>query len=153
MSIETAGKEHGRDASQLLTTGKAPSDWNDIVFLRSTGVERGWLAAVTDRYNIIYSTVDTPWLFDMEKDPDELVNVFHDPAYRETVRELSRQLADYGKKYNDPRAANADVQSDLQWAINGTGPYVSQRPERPPAPAKVKGARGKRRRKVRVGQE
>jgi uncharacterized sulfatase len=153
MDVKTAGKEHGRDASQLLSTGKAPGDWNDIALLRSTGEERGWLAAVTDRYKIIYSTADAPWLFDLEKDPDELVNAFSAPAYRETVRELSRHLADYGKKYNDPRAANADIQADLEWAIGGTGPYVSKRPVRPPAPAKAKGAGGKRRKKNRVGEE
>ena len=72
-------------------------------------------------------------LYDLEHDPDELVNVVSDPAYREEVRELSRQLADYGKKYNDPRAANTDIQADLEWAITGTGPYVSRRPVRPPA--------------------
>jgi len=153
MGVTSAGEEHGRDASQLLTTGKAPSDWNDVAFLRSTGEERGWLAAVTDRYKIIYSTADVPWLFDLEKDPDELVNVFNDPAYRETVRGLSQKLADYGKKYNDPRAANADIQSDLEWAIKGTGPYVSKRPERPPAPAKAKGAKEKRRKKSRGGEQ
>jgi uncharacterized sulfatase len=133
MGIETAGTEHGRDASQLLTTGRAPDDWNDIVFLRGPGRERGWLAAVTDRYKIIYSTLDDPWLFDLEKDPDELDNVIDDPAYREDVRELSRQLAAYGRKYKDPRAADARIQADLAWAVSGTGPYVSRRPLRPAA--------------------
>jgi len=148
MGVKSAGKEHGRDASQLLTTGQAPSDWNDIAFLRSTGEERGWLAAVTDRHKLIYSTADTPWLFNLEKDPDELTNMFHDPAYRETVRELSRQLAAYGKKHNDPRAANAHIPADLQWAVRGTGPYVSTRPERPPAPVKAKGGRRKPRKRA-----
>ncbi len=133
MGVESAGTEHGRDASQLLTTGRVPSDWNDIVFLRGPGRERGWLAAVTDRYKIIYSTADDPWLFDLEKDPDELVNVVNAPAYREEVRELSRQLADYGKKYNDPRAAHVEIQADLEWAVSGTGPYVSRRAVRPAA--------------------
>ncbi len=146
MGVKTAGSEHGRDASQLLTTGRAPDGWVDVVFLRGTGEERGWLAAVTDRYKLVYSTADVPWLFDLEKDPDELVNAFNDPTYRETIRELSKQLREYGRKYTDPRAANADVQADLQWAIHGTGPYASNRPEpdRRPA-AKPKRAKGKKR--------
>jgi len=113
--------------------------------VRGTGVEAGWLAAVTDRYKLIYSTFDDPWLFDLEKDPDELNNLFTNPACRETVRDLSRQLAAYGDKHKDPRAANAKIQADLKWAVAGKGPYVSTPPEKPP---RKTGRPGKRKRKT-----
>ena len=61
-----------------------------------------WLAAVTRRYKLIFSALDAPWLFDLEKDPDELINRFADPAYRETVRDLSRRLHEYGVRHRDP---------------------------------------------------
>jgi arylsulfatase A-like enzyme len=126
-------KDHeGRDASALFLSGEAPDQWNDVAFIRSTGDESGWLAAVTDRYKLIYSTSDDPWLFDLEEDPDELKNLFAHPAHRETVRDLSRQLAAYGNRHHDPRAANAKIQADLSWAIEGEGPYVSTRPAKPP---------------------
>jgi uncharacterized sulfatase len=117
MDVPTAGKEEGRDASALFTTGKAPSGWKDITFFRSTGEStKGWLAAVSDRYKIIYSPVDDPWLFDLKTDPDELVNQFNNPEYRDIVRKMSVELIAYGNKYNDPRAGNYKVAGDLQKA-------------------------------------
>jgi arylsulfatase A-like enzyme/CBS domain-containing protein len=131
MGVSTAGDHHGRDASMLLTTGQAPKGWKDVSVLRGTGLEAGWLAAVSPRYKLVVSTSDDPWLFDLEHDPDELVNRFLDPAYRSTVRQLARELAEYGQRYNDPRAANPDIQADLQWAMQGTGEYRTTRPARP----------------------
>jgi arylsulfatase A-like enzyme len=131
MGIPRAGEHHGRDASMLLTTGQAPQGWSDVTVLRGTGLEPGWLAAVTPRYKLVVSTLDDPWLFDLEHDPDELVNRFLDPAYRSTVRQLARELAEYGRRYNDPRAANPDIQADLQWAMQGAGEYRTTRPVRP----------------------
>ena len=113
MDIPTAGREQGRDASALFRIGKAPADWNDIVFVRSTGVERGWLAAITDRYKLIYSTSDDPWLLDLQKDPDELANYYGKPEYQDISRTLARQLADYGQRYKDPRISNARIRSQI----------------------------------------
>lgn len=126
MGVETAGKEEGRDASELFTKGKAPADWKDITFIRSTGSPggiNGWLGAVTKRYKLIYSGIDDPWLFDLEKDPDELENFFTKPAYRETVRELSNQLLAYARKSKDPYITHPETKTALMWAISGAGPY------------------------------
>ncbi len=155
MGVETAGQEEGRDGSALLVTGKPPAGWKDVTFIRSTGRPdgAGWLAAVTDRWKLIYSPVDDPWLFDLEKDPDELTNFFRDPACRETVRELSREILAYAKKHRDGYARNAKVKADLQWAVGGTGDYVSTVPVRRPvesAPAGKRG-QGKRNRTAQPG--
>jgi len=148
MGFQTAGKEQGRDASVLFTAGKAPDDWKDVAFIRGTGgPAAGWLAAVTDRYKLVYSPADDPWLFDLEKDPDELTNFFLDPACRETVRELSREIVAYGKKYGDERIENAKIKADLQWAVSGTGKFVPAPPSKPPrdsAPDKKKKKRPRR---------
>jgi uncharacterized sulfatase len=148
MGCRTAEQEQGRDASALFVNGEPPSDWNDIAFLRGTGEENGWLAAVTDRYKLIYSTQDDPWLFDLDKDPDELLNCFRDPAYRETIRELSQQVVEYGRKYKDPRAENSRIKSDLTWAVKGTGEYVPTAPGEPVAKS-GSAEKSKRRRKGR----
>ena len=147
MGHNTAGKEQGRDASHLFVTGKAPADWDDVTFFRSTGTPDsivGWVGAVTDRYKLIYCAKDEPWLFDLKKDPDELVNCFTDPAYRETVRELSRKLVAYGRKYKDPYITSDEVKSDLAWAISGKGAYI-RRPKQRPKPA----VRSKKRKKAK----
>ncbi|UCD51107.1 MAG: sulfatase [Phycisphaerales bacterium] len=129
MGIASPDRDAGRDCSRLLITGQAPPGWNDVAFMRGTGTERGWVAAVTRRYKLVYSTRDDPWLFDLEKDPDELINCFSKPEYRATVQTLSRQLRDYGRTFRDPRVAHPRIQVDLQRAMDGPGPEES-----PPGP-------------------
>lgn len=147
MNVETAGKEEGRDASQLFAKGKAPADWKDITFIRSTGAPgatKGWLGAVTKRYKLVYSSVDDPWLFDLEKDPDELENFFTKPPYRQTVRDLSNDLLAYAKKAKDPYVEDPAIKQALTWATAGTGPYKQQFEQdkaAPPAKAKRKNKR------------
>jgi len=119
MEVKTAGKEDGRDASALFTTGKAPAGWKDITFFRGTGTKsENWLAAVDKRYKIIFSTTegDDPYLFDLKTDPDEMVNQFNNPEYREIIREMSSDLIAYGNTYGDPRADDPKVEEELKAA-------------------------------------
>jgi arylsulfatase A-like enzyme len=114
MEIPTAGEEEGRDASTLFMTGQARSDWQDVAFFRGTGSsEKNWLAAVTRRYKVVYSPKDDPWLFDLEGDPDELVNCYHDPAYKDILRHLAQSLLDYGQRYQDARVQEPSIQAVL----------------------------------------
>jgi arylsulfatase A-like enzyme len=126
MGFRTAGKEQGRDASELFTKADAAKGWKDITFLRGTGSgdSVNWLAAVTARYKLVFSPEDNPWLFDLEKDPDELTNFFEDPAYRRTVRFLAKDLVAYCRTYNDHYSSDPKIKSDLAWAAEGTGKYV-----------------------------
>ncbi len=141
MGVEPSGREEGRDASALFLTGKAPAGWKDVAFMRGTGDADGnWLAAVTDRYKLVYSPSDPPWLFDLEKDPDELVNFFTKPECRETVRELSQALIDYGRAFKDPRTESPRIAADLEWAVKGAGEY---RPPDVPAPARKRARKEK----------
>ena len=93
--------------------------WQDIAFFRGTGnsAQAGWIAAVTKCYKLVFSVQDDPWLFDLEKDPDELINFYKNPAYRDAIRTLVGQLLDYGKKFQDPRLNNPKLQTDLQQVI------------------------------------
>jgi arylsulfatase A-like enzyme len=145
MGVEPPGPIEGRDCAALLTEGRTPENWNDIIFMRGTGEEQGWVAAVTPRHKLVCSTRDDPWLFDLEKDPDELTNFFTGSEYREVARSLSRHLRDYGRTYRDPRVSNARIAADLQWAIEGTGAYESHAPAAEPrSPAEAKKARRKK---------
>jgi len=149
MGFQTAGKEQGRDASAMFTTGKAPAGWKDIAFMRSTGrpgSTSGWLAAMTARYKIVFSGNDAPWLFDLEKDPDELTNFFGKSDCREVVRGLSRELAAYARKFKDPYADNPNIKADLAWAVEGKGEYV---PRKYAAKSETPAGKAKRGRKKR----
>jgi arylsulfatase A-like enzyme len=140
MGFKPSGQEEGRDASLVFTAADKSIEWNDISFLRGTGTTWGWLAAVTDRYKLIYATGDDPWLFDLKTDPDELKNQFTNPVYRETVKDLSSQLKEYGEKFKDPRMASAKLKADLQWGIAGKGEFV---PAKVPEGKKPKGKKKK----------
>ena len=152
MRFKTAGKEEGRDASGLFT-GKPPADWKDIAFIRGTGKgdSVNWLAAVTSRYKLVLSPRDEPWLIDLQKDPNELVNLFQDAAHRETVRKLAADLVAYCTKHNDNYGSHPRIKADLTWAVEGTGKYappagLAEKPISKPA-----GGRRKKRRAGKLG--
>lgn len=123
MGYKTSGAEEGRDVSQLFTAGKAPDDFTDVAFVRGTGQQQGWLSVITDRYKLVYSPVDPPWLFDLDRDPDEVTNFFEHAGYRDVVQQLATHLRDYSKKHNDRFAELPRIKADLAWSISGTGPY------------------------------
>ncbi len=127
MGHKTVGREEGRDASELFATGKAPNDWKDVAFVRGTGTNFGWLSVITDRYKLVYSPVDPPWLFDLERDPDEVTNFFEHAGYREAVQQLATLLRAYATKNNDNFAELPRIKADIEWSISGTGKYENPR--------------------------
>lgn len=153
MGFPTAGGEEGRDASALFL-GKPPADWKDVVFVRGAGGAEGanWLAAVTSRYKIVYAPYDEPWLYDLQKDPDELTNFFRHADCRPVARDLSRQLADYCKKHKDSYGQAPRIKADMTWAVEGTGPYAPPAGLARKSPA-GRGARKKAGRKKPTGDD
>lgn len=99
----------GRDASALLR-GQTPEEWNDVAFIRGTG---SWLCAVTDRYKLIYSENEEPWLLDLEKDPEERMNHYSRPDYQQTVARLTRALASYMQTHRDPRSSSSKIKKEM----------------------------------------
>ena len=104
-------------------TGKAPADWKDVAFFRSTGQTPGWLAALTKRHKLVLGVQDPPWLMDLERDPDELTNFAEHKDYRETTRMLAKELIAYAKRYGDPFAGHRKIKYDLEWCAEGAGAY------------------------------
>jgi len=150
MGVSTAGKEQGRDASKLFTDAKSPANWNDITFLRAASTsDLAWVAAVSSRYKLVYCAKDDPWFFDLEKDPDELVNNFQNPEYRDVIRKMARALLEYGNKYDDPRIKTEQVAADLAWSIGPKEKYISTREPfvKPDKPKKKKKNRKTRKKK------
>ncbi|MFZ5831232.1 MAG: sulfatase [Planctomycetota bacterium] len=137
MGLKSDESVQGRDASRLFLP-EGDASWSDVGFVRIGG----WCGAFTQRYKLVVAPNTEPALLDLEKDPDELKNFFLDPAYRETVRTLGRALRDYCQKYNEPLFESAAVQADLNWAAEGTGPYVAPERSAPAAGKKAKAAKG-----------
>ena len=57
----------------------------------------------TGRYKLIhfYYDVDEWELYDLEKDPSEMTNVYKDPTYTEVKEEMHKQLIAMREKYGD----------------------------------------------------
>ncbi|MBA7581146.1 N-acetylglucosamine-6-O-sulfatase [subsurface metagenome] len=120
MGVDLAGNEDGRDASVLFISENQSKNWKDIVFLRGSGFDRinapsSWIAAITDRYKLVLSEQEgyVPWLYDLEKDPDELINYYFDPDYIEIVRGLASELHDYCLNYYEPRFDNPYIKNEI----------------------------------------
>ncbi len=103
----------GRDASSLLT-GSHSGDWQDVTFLRNAGSKPQWVAAVSDRYKLVVSISDEPWLFDLQEDPDELINHHGQAALQTVEQQLAQQLLAYGKANQDPHVAEPKISSQLK---------------------------------------
>mgnify|MGYP003329044468 CR=1 FL=1 len=84
MNTRHGQKIDGRDATALFTGSK--TDWSDMAFIRSTSAGKPWLCAVSDRYKLVYSDMGDPWLFDLERDPDEMTNLFNNAASKKIVK-------------------------------------------------------------------
>ena len=58
---------------------------------------------VTKEYKLVhfYYDVDEWELYDRKKDPQEMTNVYHDPAYTTTVTKLRKELKELRIKYKD----------------------------------------------------
>lgn len=130
--IRPATRYDGRDLSPLWKGEKLPEQYKDIVFMRAitpkiksdwdesaTAKRAMWISAVTPRYKLTYSEYapDVPWLTDLKKDPDELVNCYSDPAYKAIVSQLAAELKEYGEQYHDPRIQHPKIQSEIASAL------------------------------------
>lgn len=66
------------------------------------GVKRH-LGARSDRYKLIhfYHDIDEWELYDLERDPDEMVNVYDDPEYTDIKKEMHLVLLGLARQYED----------------------------------------------------
>lgn len=92
-------------------------DWRDAIYYHY--YEKGFGATPhygirTDRYKLIrfYDVVDSWELYDLERDPGEMKNLFGDPAYEQIVNELKNKLVQLQEKYLDPVKESREEQSD-----------------------------------------
>ncbi len=119
VGVNPSGMEEGRDASALFVNASRVTAWQDIAFMRQASkTNNGWLAAITDRYKLVYAPKGEPWLFDLEKDPDELINFYQDKAYSDTIRFMATELKQYAIKRNDVfLLGNDHMSAQLEKAI------------------------------------
>ncbi len=105
MNVKSTNKFHGMDTSQDFLNEKMEiKDEDRITYFAKSG--GWWVAAVTDRYKLILDKKEKPYLFDLEKDPDELINFYGDKDYAVVVKRLQTELFLQMKKYKEPGLKN-----------------------------------------------
>src|SRR5690606_17133771 len=90
-----------------LVSGK-DSDWRDAIYYTyyeypAVHMVKRHYGIRTNRYKLIhfYYDVDEWELYDLEKDPQEMRNVYEDPAYRKVRKNMHKRLAKIRKQYGD----------------------------------------------------
>jgi arylsulfatase A-like enzyme len=82
----------------LKNEGKAPADWRTAFYYHYYEFPQPHhvqphIGVRTDRYKLINFYGPKEWeLFDLQKDPHELVSVYEDPGYAEVVKQLKGEL-------------------------------------------------------------
>ena len=107
--IKVPSDMQGLSMKPVLTSGgKAPADWRKGVYYHYYeypswhSVKRHYGIRTAD-YKLIhfYNDVDEWELYDMRRDPNEMHNVYNDPAYAKVREELHKQLKELQKQVQD----------------------------------------------------
>jgi arylsulfatase A-like enzyme len=98
--------------------GNPPADWRTSMYYRYYHYPQHHrvqphYGVRTQRYKLIYFNKLNQWeLFDLEKDPHELKNVYADPAYAETVKALKAEMERLKKELKDENQFENDIPKD-----------------------------------------
>lgn len=127
--IKTPDYMHGVSFRKILETGETPDDWRKATYYRywdhlAMHYNPGHFGIRTYRYKLIFfygrsyvSKSDAPqtppgWeLYDLEKDPSEMNNIYDDPAYAQTIVDLKNQLIGLREKYGETDKDYPEIQA------------------------------------------
>ena len=91
---------HGLNAAAAFLSDEKVVDDDRIVYMTTSASQT--VMAVNRRYKLVLSQADEPWLFDLHMDPDELVNVYSNPEYKEVAEKIKAELIAQMARYNEP---------------------------------------------------
>ena len=100
MEVKTDAKFHGLDTSDDFTNNKKEVNSDRITYFAKSG--GWWVSAVNDRYKLVLDKKEKPYLFDLEKDPDELINFYNDKDYADIAKMMQTELFKQLNKYDEP---------------------------------------------------
>lgn len=109
MGIKTDVKFDGLNTSEDFLNNKNEITSDRITYYAKSG--GWWVAAVNNRYKLVIDKKEEPYLFDLEKDPDELINFYYDKNYTSIARMMQTELFKQLEKYDEP-------------GLKGNNPYV-----------------------------
>jgi arylsulfatase A-like enzyme len=83
-----------------LLKNEPVSDWRDVAYYHYLAypdwhMVKPHYGIRSDRYKLIYYyTIDEWEFFDLEKDPDEMLNLYEDNAYQNLIEKMTERLAE-----------------------------------------------------------
>jgi len=96
-----------------LVQGNTPQNWRTSMYYHyyeypAVHMVKRHYGVRTKRYKLIhfYYDIDAWELYDLEKDPNELNNVYDDAAYADVVKQLKAQLEQLRNQYKDTTGAS-----------------------------------------------
>jgi arylsulfatase A-like enzyme len=101
-----------------LLRGETPKDWRTSMYYRYYHYPQDHrvqphYGVRTERWKLIYFNKIDQWeLFDLQKDPHELKNLYADPAHAETVKTLKEELYRLKKELKDENQFENGVPKD-----------------------------------------
>jgi len=95
-----------------VLNGNTPDDWRKSIYYHYYEYPHGWhlvkkhYGVRTDRYKLIhfYEDVDEWELYDLEKDPNEMKNIYFNPDNSALIDSLKLELSKLQEQYKDPIA-------------------------------------------------
>jgi arylsulfatase A-like enzyme len=111
--VEISDDIQGESFRGLVNGTVKGSDWRDAIYYTyyefpgEHHVKRHY-GVRTDRYKLIhfYYDIDVWELYDLEKDPTEMINVYNDPNYKDIKEDMHKRLTELRIKYGDSKALN-----------------------------------------------
>lgn len=132
--IDVAGAQVPADmqGSSLvpILKGETPDDWRKAHYYHyyehpSEHVVQRHYGITTENYKLIhfYYELEAWELYDLKKDPQEMNNVYGDPAYAEVQSKLHQELENLRKKYEDNDALNQEFIDEYYEKVE-ENPYI-----------------------------
>ena len=121
--LQVPSDMQGRSLKPLMG-GEKPADWRKSFYYRyyhdpGDHNTRAHYGVRTDTHKLIYFWKKDQWeMYDLEKDPEELKNIYNDPAQKDVLEKLKAELYRLKK----------EVKDDDQFAETQPGHNVDPRP-------------------------
>ena len=92
-----------------LLDGRVPPDWRESVYYHYYEYPHGWhdvkrhYGIRTTRYKLIhfYNDIDEWELYDLQNDPNEMINLYSNKDYLNVIKDLKFELRELREKYGD----------------------------------------------------
>ena len=101
LGMPASGREQGRDGAHLILGREG--EWVDEAFIHHSSHKRAGI--FTPQWELAYVEGSEHILFDRVNDPDQVNNLFDDPAHGDTVRELFERVVSHNREVEAPARA------------------------------------------------